>query len=57
MVIWYKLQPDKRDKKLRSQNFLGFCNDKDTCYKSLGFKGQPDIRIWFLGSDELFYMI
>ena len=56
-VIWYKLQPDIRDKKLRSRNFLGFCNVKNTWYKSLGFKGQPDIRTWFLGPDELFYLI
>ena len=57
MVIWYKLQPDIRDKKLWSQNFLGFCNVKNTWYKSLGFKGQPDIRTWFLGPDEVFYLI
>ena len=57
MVIWYKLQPDIWDKKMRSWNFLGSCNIKDTCYESLGFKGQPDIKTWFLGPDELSHRI
>ena len=53
MVNWYKHHPDVSTKMSRSRNYLGFSNGKKIGFKSLLFKGQPDIRTIFLGPDSV----